>query len=68
MGTLMDFLRALSVIFFGLHLLLRNPTNPFTISGLQNPSHDVSEQKEWADLLIVKLLNCERVGREVHML
>ena len=41
-----------------------NPTDPFTIKELQNPSHDVSELHNISDSLIARLQNCEMVGRE----
>ena len=42
------------------------PTDPFTISDLQDPSHDVPElgtRYKFADRLFSGLRNCERVGR-----
>ena len=43
------------------------PTDLFTILKLQNQSHDVPEHRKFADLLILRPQNCERIVRvRVH--
>ena len=43
-----------------------DPTNPFTILELQNPSNDVSELNIIRRSPDLRLSNCERVRRELN--